>query len=183
MMLGQVKARLRDDTAIDSLTAAVSMFQVRRVSHASPLTSHTAVRATCMTKLAPPLALPIWTCVWTPAQSAYTGNNITRESMYAALNGDVARNVAALRHSPAFAMAVNAFLGEANCLNTRARCRLELAGMEEITVPDQEELLRIRAAAAASTGPSECVGCVCGDVVAAMAVVVTLCMRVMSALP
>ena len=78
-------------------------------------------------------------------QNAYTGSNITRESMYAALNGDMLRNAAALRASKAFAAAVNAFLGEATCLTTRAKCRLEIAGIQD-GVPSIDGITKLREA-------------------------------------
>ena len=90
------------------------------------------------------------------SQMAYSGSNITRDSMCNALSGDVPRNVAALRASPLFGMAVNAFWAEATCLSTRAQCRLKLAGLEDRPLPDAQDMSSIRAAQATAT-PTQCV--------------------------
>ena len=87
-------------------------------------------------------------------QTAYTGNNITRESMYAALNGDVPRNVTAFKASKAFSAAVNAFLGEAMCLSARARCRLQLADIAASGVPSLDDLVALRKKGAHLKEPS-----------------------------
>ena len=149
MMLGQVRTRFGDAEGLQCFDQAVTLFQVR-TPHRVAVDCNKCLTA-CMMLWVVCLAGRLGR-----AQTAYSGSNITRDSMYNAHSGDVPRNVAELRASPSFGLAVNAFLAEATCLSTRAQCRLKLAGLEDRPLPCLQDMASIRAAQATAT-PTQCV--------------------------